>query len=502
MILQIALVLLIFFFFFLTYMVTKSWRAFHVVCLVAVFFSAIAFMFFAAFSLKNQAIWRTRVNQYEKLVTEEQQEAYELQYGKDNDTQQLTASVQSARAELELATMDRGRVWRDCLPTDVQYDQGSGLLRATLSIPARELPPPVDAAGADPAAPPPAANQAEIRHLMEQKIILFAFMELPADPDDPSSIKLPYYYLGEYFATAVTPTTVTLQSVVPPGQVEIQAAQSRNGTWALYEIMPTDGHQHFADDEQTIRNLLSPERTGLAQGAISQEQYDRMIQEYTRDYKAAAEDDPPERKWVEVEFQRNYDVTVDAAKPEILTTENFDSQGKAKNIQLQQGDKTTFEIGDTVVMDYVSATDLENQGVVKKNAEFYVRELRDYEYSFHNIHRRIVELQENLRLTQRDKAKADETIAKMREQIAYREQEKAKLNEDLTNITDEKEKVDAYLKEITTYRNKLAARLSSLYQSNNSLETQLSEMQAGLEEEIEERARRSVAEVGTGAPGS
>jgi hypothetical protein len=502
MILQIALVLLIFFFFFLTYMVSKSWRAFHVVCLVAVFFSAIAFMFFAAFTLKTQSAWRTIVNDLEQRAEDKTQEAYDLRYGPDNDTQGAVSSLKSAQAELELAVLDRGRVWRDCIPQDVNYDQAANLLRVTLSIPPRELPPPAAPAAAaeDPAQPAPAAAPAAIRHLMEQKVILFAFLELPADPDDPTSFKVPAYYLGEYFATAVTPTNVTLQSVVPPGSIEIQAAQSGGGTWALYEVMPTDGHRYFAVDEQTIRGYLSPERTGLTQGLITQEQYDEMIQEYLRDQKPAAEDDPPERKWALVEFKRNYDVTVDAARPDLLTTENFDSQGKAKNVQLQQGDKTTFEIGDTVEMDYVSASDLAAQGVVEIKEEFYVRELRDYEYSFHNIYRRIVELQDNLRNTQRDRAKADETIAKMREQIAYREQEKAKLNEDLSHLTDERQKLEAYLGELTTFRGQLSARLSSLYQHSNALETQLSEMQAGLEEEIDDRTRRAVAEVGTGAP--
>lgn len=508
MILQIALVLLMFFFFFLTYMVTKGWRWLHVVCLVGVFFSAIAFMFFAAFSLKNQAVWRTIVNQQEQVLAEQTKLEYELRHGPDADIPQATSSLRRARADLEQAVIDRGRVWRDCVPADVQYDQASKLLSVTLQIPPRDAAAPAAAAAdpnADPNAAPPAAaaNQAALRHLMSEKIILFAFLELPQDPNDPSSFKVPAYYLGEYFATAVTPTTVTLRSVVPPGNVEIQAAQSRSGTWALYEVMPSDGHMHFAEggiDNQVLPGVLSPERTGLSQGLITQAQYDRMLQEYLRDGQPAAEDDPPERVWAKVEFLRNYEVQVDAAQPTVLATANFDSQGKALNVQLRQGDQTSFEISDEAVMDFASASDLERQGIVKIIEKTYVRELRDYEFAFHNIHTRIVELEENIRNTDRDFAKANESIGKMREQIAYREQEKAKLTEDLARLTDENTKLKAYQDRLTSFRADLSGRLSGLYQSNNGLEAELAETQANLARMIEERASRAVAEVGTGAP--
>jgi chromosome segregation ATPase len=225
-----------------------------------------------------------------------------------------------------------------------------------------------------------------------------------------------------------------------------------------------------------------------------------MLQEYIRDGQPAAEDDPPERVWAKVEFLRNYEVAVDAAQPAVLATANFDSQGKALNVQLRQGDRTSFEISDEAIMDFASAADLERQGIVKVTEKIYTRELRDYEFAFHNIYSRIVELEENIRNTDRDMAKANESIGKMREQIAYREQEKAKLNEDLTHLTDENTKLQAYQARLTTFRGELSGRLSGLYQSNNALEAELAEMQANLARMIEERASRAVAEVGTGAP--
>ena len=519
MVLQIALVLLIFFFFFLTYMVSKRWRIFHVVCLVAVFFAAIAAMFYSAFTLRTQEVWRTIANDQTRRLEQETAEINELQYGNFSDIAQQTASVQSARAELERTVIDRGRVWRDCVPQNVNYDQATGLLTLDLQIPPRQAAqaPPPDANGGDPAAPPPAAGGAPgVRHLMEEKIILFAFLELASDPNDPNSLKVPAYYLGEYFAVSVTPSSVTLRSVVPPGPVEIQAAQSLASTWVLYEVMPADAHIYFADmDEQTIRGLLSPERTGLTQaraqldqGAITQEQYDRIeqqyqqtIEAYVRDHQDVKETDPPERRWVEVNFLRDYDVEVDAEKPTVLTSQeqNFDSQGRAKSVQLQQGSPTSFDIGSTVLMDYATASDLRQQGVVEWVKEVYVRELRDYEYSFHNIYRRIVELEQNIRNTDRDIVKANEAIGKMRDQIAFREEEKTKLTEDLGHLTQERDKLVAYLTELDRFRADLAGQMSSLYQHTNALELQLGEIQAGMAEEIENRANRAVAEVGAGA---
>lgn len=337
-------------------------------------------------------------------------------------------------------------------------------------------------------------------------------MELPADPADPDTYKVPVYYLGEYFASAVTPTSITLRSVVPPGQVEVNLAQGRQGTWALYEVMPTDGHKYFVDaatgavDEAYIRGLLSPERTGLSQGLITQKQYDDMIQEYVRHAQAARDEDPPERKWVKVQFTDDYDIPVNAVRPDIMTTDSFDSQGLARSIRLQQTNsqgepknETSFSAGDQVIMDSVSANNLEQLGKVTKIEEIYVRELRDYEYSFHKIYRRIIDLEESIRNTDRDIAKANDSIAKMRHQITYREGEKAKLNQDLGYLNDENVKLEAYIAQLTAARNDFATRLSGLYQHSNALEIQLGEMQAGLKELIEARAARAVAEVGTGA---
>ncbi|MEX0820180.1 MAG: hypothetical protein WD070_11335, partial [Pirellulaceae bacterium] len=51
--------LLVLFFLFLTYMFTKTWRWFHVVCTFFVFGASIAFCCYAAMSYKTHAAWRT-----------------------------------------------------------------------------------------------------------------------------------------------------------------------------------------------------------------------------------------------------------------------------------------------------------------------------------------------------------------------------------------------------------------------------------------------------------
>jgi len=524
MVLQISLVLLIFFFFFLTYMVTKGWRWFHVVCLVAVFLNSIAFFFFAAFTLKAQQVWRTKHDQQEARLEEFAQDIKLIKYGPAVESLDAEDSIRSAKNALARAVIDRGRVWRNCAPQNVGYDQASGLLTATLSIPPRQAPAPAAPANPDdPDAPAPApaagANQAAMRHLMEEKIILFAFLEHPVDPEfpgDPSPYKVPSWYLGEFYATGVTANSVTLQSVIPPSEFQVRVAEARSNTWALYEVMPSDGHKYFVGtdgqvDQDFITNLLSPERMRLvvpapAEPAITQEQYEAMIQQYLRDGQPAREEDPPERKWVKVQFVQDYETKVNAERPEVLTIENFNSQGQARNIQLLQRDSTgglkentSFAPGEEVVMDAESANRLEQQGIVTKVEEIYVRQLRDYEYSFHKIHRRIVDLEESIRNTDRDIAKANEAIEKIRQQIAYREDEKAKLIEDRGHFNDELEKLAAYQKELTTFRDNLSRRLSALYQHANALEIQLGEMQAALADQIEARAARAVAEVGTGA---
>ena len=494
MILQIALVLLIFTFFFLTYMVSKNWRWLHVLSLVAMFFTAIAFMFFAAFTLRTQAAWRTIVNDQTAKLEEELQTMQELKFGADDDIKQLQSSIQRAKVELAKAVIDRGRVWRSCSVLNAELVPANQHAVVTLEIPARDALAPAAAPPADPDnpdAPAPAPAAQGTRHLISEGMVLFGFVEREVDVI-PLPLNLPYYYVGAYLVKSATPLNITLESMQPVGDYEKNFIRP-GSKWSLYEVLPTDGHSHFVDlDEQGLKELMSPERTGLGP---NDPRYTDMIQEYVRDQKPAADNDLPERKWVMAEFLRNFTVKVDSPTPKL--EKNFDFSGQAENIQLYQGDDTAFEIGDTVLMSSESFDKLEKDGVVKKQSEVYVRKLNDYQYIFSQAQRRLAELKQTAEGTELDLATAKETTEKIKVQIAYRQQEKAKLTEDLAHLKNEEAKLLAYMGKVKSFGSALFNRKTALYRDISSKETELAEIQASLAALIEERARRAVAEVGT-----
>jgi hypothetical protein len=464
-------------FIFLTYLNTKTWRWVHVTATFLVFVASIVFCIYAAQTLKTRAKWVKEHDDLEKRLAQTEDELQRVTRGEARDVEGKTASLVTLREEIARTVIDRGRVWRGCIPN---IDRRTGVINLLTSPPADPN---------NPAAAPPKKNNIAV------KTILHAFREAQESPDKPV---VPAAYIGEFKTTAVTDNSVTLEATMQPMPDQVAAA-SAPGTWVLYEVCPVDGHEWFTG---TPEERLAP--LALASGVpLDRLRQLPVGQSYLKDGLAAGENDPPENVWYEVTFEQEYEVPVDAPIVNSIDTEPYNTEGQAVLARLRRG-TTPEEIGKvtfgpkegqirTAVLDQQTAESLIQQGIAKLEKRIYRRKLIDYDRLFHAFSERMAELAGRIRQLDQDNKAMLASSQKAEEQ--------QKLIEELkTKVTTDLEKKNYELTELTKYKaaveSRLAAvqtELSQLYLANKALGRELARLTAELTEEIDRRAREATA---------
>jgi hypothetical protein len=483
LIFQIVGVMLILFFIFLTYMNSKTWKIVHVLMLFLVFGATIASAIYASLALKTQKAWRSTYEKLEAQLLAAKQEGQDLLIGDPNVVKDWQSSdtdtFLTARGELNRFLMDGGRIWRHCTKTAV----------AGTTVTLNTVPPNTP------------QDQARPNRIVE-KMVLYAFLESP----NPDGISVPVAYLGEFEATAVTDSTVTLQPLRPlPPALEQAVAQS-NAPWALYEMMPLDSHVVFPEtrsdadhlfgslDEQKLRNLWMP-NSGTPT-------YENLVAEILKDgTKASAEDEArfPERIFFRVKFLKNHEVEVDSGDVQgVLNSMYFDRNGRAVVQRLRRGspdqpEAAKFEIDSIAVFDKATADQLVADGIVEKIDSVYVRKLNDFEYEFHQIYSRMAQLDEVIRNVQRDTAKIVAADDQTNEQIRFRQKEKAGLETDLVGFQKERDLVTAYAQQLEQKWTTMREGLSAMYNANLLMDAELAERSRKLTEEIDRRTAEATS---------
>jgi hypothetical protein len=334
------------------------------------------------------------------------------------------------------------------------------------------------------------------------KTILFAFKESAT----AEGIPVPKFYLGEFRVTAASDATITIEPTIPMTNEQMAVAgdpgpipPATQSSWALYEVMPIDGHEWFAGKtEQEIRDLIPQALTGLAPP-----EYEKFIAQFIRDGQQADEvNDPPDTIWYEVKFLKPYKVTVDAAAMASVDEPlPFDAQGRAVLDRLRLAAPgadpadAEFAVGDTGIFYKQAADQLIADGVAEKVRPIYRRRLTDFELKLDGVHSQLVDLDSRIRALTLDVASIQASKDKADSQATLLEDFRTKLSDDLAKVKFE-------VAELTTYRDAVAARLtevrgelSQLYRSNKALSRELASLNAQMTEEIEQRTRAATARV-------
>ncbi|HRX81082.1 MAG TPA: hypothetical protein P5307_18565 [Pirellulaceae bacterium] len=475
--------LLVLFFLFLTYMFTKTWRWFHVVCTFFVFGASIAFMCYATMSYKTHAAWRA-IELKNRLNAEKAQAEFDmLMYGDRAEVVQTVASIRTQNAKFARMVFDRGRVWRGCNPQGPPAGDGS----VTVST-----------------VPQGAADPAAVDNQIEDKMVLYAFTEAEAPPEVglPPGTKIPQFYLGEFTAVSVTNTSVTVRPTLPLDNQQRQRLQAGGQSWTLFETMPIDGHNFFATDPDAISNLNEDANVSPIFGKMDPDFLGKLLPpgvlpSYLRDGKRAEPTDPPEKTWVKVRFTSDHSEIVDsdATLGGVEGSQDWFDRGRSEIPLLQRGDVAKFKKGAIGVFPQSDADDLISRGVCERVEPIYVRSLNDYEYQFRSMHLQMVQIRQNIERLDRNIAEQTSTNGRTETLIAYRTEEKGKLQQDLDKFVYERDQVTAYLGKLQLAYNDTKAELSRLYRTNFQLSEELRTISEELTREINRRTAEAVAEV-------
>ncbi|MDA1053835.1 MAG: hypothetical protein O3C40_25585 [Planctomycetota bacterium] len=475
--------LLVLFFLFLTYMFTKTWRWFHVVCTFFVFGASIAFCCYVAMSYKTRAAWLSieRKNRLEMEKAEAEHET--LMYGDRSEVVQTKPSIRTQNATFARTVFDRGRVWRECTPQGAPQGDGSVSVSTV---------------------PPGTADPATLDNQIEDKMILYAFTEAEAPPEIglPPGTKIPQYYLGEFSAVAVTSTSVTVRPTLPLDDPQRQRLQAGGQTWTLYETMPIDGHNLFSTDPVATSNLNENADVAPIFGNMDPDFLGKLLppgvlDSYLRDGKRSVATDPPDKTWVKVQFVVDHTEAVDsdATLGGVEGSQDWFDRGRAEIPLLQRGDVAKFKKGAIGVFPQGGADELISRGVCERIEPIYVRSLNDYEYQFRSTHLQMVQIGQDIEGIERNIAEQTATNARTVTLITYRRDEKAKLEQDLDKFKYEQKEITAYRDKLQVVFNETKAELSRLYRTNFQLSEEIRTISEELTREINRRTAEAVAEV-------
>ncbi len=474
-------VLLALFFIFLTVMNFKTWRWLHALTTFAVFCAVGTFMVYAALVMKTRLAWNESVAKFNDANEKQARNVEKLVNGSPEEPASIETSLAHYRSELARALVDRGRVWRNCIPAGT-----ADTVTLTMNLGAAPAPPPVDPAALPPAVPAaPAAPAVAKKHELKAQDIVFAFKESP-----PQQGSLPVYYVGEFQVTAVTETTVTLKMTPTYLRGPVQANEV-DTPWMLYEVLPPDAHEPFAFAKEVQKAQRIDLLTKLGIPAAAAESYARTNE-------PGDANDPKDNTWVEVKFTKSHEITVDAASMVSPVEEkHFDAQGQAqiprllRTRDIKTPEPVKFAKDDLAIFDQATADDLINRGIAQRQRLIYVRQLNDYEQAFQVISRKLYVLRDKTAVVVRDTASVVEARLAAVEQTKLQEAEKLLLQADYDKVVYERDEMKKYADAVAARIKEKRTEMSRLYLNNKVLYQQLQELNRLLTEEVERKQREA-----------
>ncbi len=250
--------------------------------------ASLGFFYLAARTLKTHTYWSGKAAAAEARI--EQLKAANKQL---MDGGPLELGIRQLRVDLYKLLVDRRRAWFNCPARVTRLDRADGTAEITVTI--------------DKASPDRIA----------QKNVFYAFDDTPVQQKGR--------YLGEFVVTSVADKQVALAPAVKLNSREINNLATAKGTWTLYEVMPQDSHDIFADP--MFAGLSDAEKKAILPAD--------SVAQYLKDGQPAAKDDP-KQSVVEGKYVRplrDYDVLFRAdQEKEILLTDAIDAAGRDKKL--------------------------------------------------------------------------------------------------------------------------------------------------------------------------
>ena len=486
-------------------MAAKHWHWVNTVFLVLTFISGVA----ATAGMAKVFYKRSKaVQAYNKIVQDHAKASQELNvaiYGKPSDIGYGEQSLRAVSNKLNLELLGRGRVWSGGAVDSA--GEGKWNFKFANAVPEGE------------------GNQLDQLEQIEVQVFRDQVINRRA---------YPVSYIGEFRITQATLEGFELQGLQI---VDASEASEPSSTWSIYEKMPLDRRGAFKDaiaamakdgvdvEEMSIeqfREILTTQFFPAQRVPfdVDSVQYERLIDSYAFDGMSLGKIQnwvdanlanrksgqfQPRPEEVHVKFRFNgpsKEYTVDA-EGNLETDGPFTPLGHAVSRNLHLGKKVTFEEGDEVVIDQLTAEGYQRDGTtiapfpqtenVTEIDRIYLREHRDYPFMFSSLQGQAESLVEILEARKRDNATHDNSIAKdLNEQIEERTRIQADLQFDNTKLEKDRDLIAGYEAKKSAQVDSLAKQVASLEDQKVNLRRQIGAAAAVIRKSVEQ-AKTSVS---------
>ena len=465
-------------------MAAKYWHWVNTVFLILTFLAGIA----ATLGMAKVFYKRSQiVSKYNRVLKDHANASEQLNtaiYGKPSDIGYGENSLRGVSNKLNLELMGRGRVWSGGTVTN---EGDNWKFKFVAAVPEDE------------------GNQ--LAQLKQFEVQVFRDQVI-------NGRAYPVGYIGKFRVNDATREGFVLQALQVVDNAE---AASPTATWSIYEKMPLDRRGAFKDaiaavkkdlnvDEMSIddfRQVLSQELFPADKVPLDVEsaQYERLIDSYAFDGQSLGKIEnwvdanagsrksgpfQPRPEEVQVKYRFNKaskEYTVDA-EGNLETDGPFTPLGYAVSRNLHLGKKVTFEEGDEITIDQLSAEGYQRDGVavppfpqtedVTEIDRIYVRKYRDYPFMFSSLQSQAVKLNEALAGRKKDNATHDNAIAKnLDEQIQERVRIQGDLESDIANLEKDRDVITAAETKKEEEVNRLQQKVDQLLKEEIQLRRQV-----------------------------
>jgi hypothetical protein len=369
-----------------------------------IFVVTVAFFYMATRTLKTHQHWRELAGKFQRMVEDTKEENRRLIEGDLEATEDAEKGIRQLRLELQKILIDRGRVWYNCSPQQNAQTTQTGQVAVATDLP-------------DP-------------HGIANKTVLYAFEE--ADFEQGG------HYLGEFKVTAVDNQKVVLEPSLKleSGSAELQRLAASKGPWTLYEIMPIDDYEVFADLEKAELEKLLPANS---------------LADYVNDGQPG-------------------------------TWKDVDDWGVKGTLYDDQGNPLVDADGNRLAG---------ARGT-------YRRWLRDYEALFKTYYMQQTILFDQAEALRQDNKYLGAAVAQAELQERFREKEKTQLQADKTKYVRERDAVETHRKALQANVDAVRASVAEIMEYNKETAHQIAEIQSEATRRIDAQTR-SMAQAGVGA---
>ncbi len=394
-----------------------------------VFVISVGFFYLAARTLKTHEYWCKSAQDFEARIEQIEAENLALVEGDENgETEGDKKGIKQIRADLCRLLIDRGRVWYNCAPGQPNAQTGS--VAVTTDQP-------------DP-------------HNIAVKTVLYVFEE--GDVTQKAS------YLGEFKVTGVDQKLVTLE---PSVKLEANSPQlsrlvASSGPWSLYETMPIDSRETFADkSEEELGPLLPADR----------------IAQFVHDGQKLTTAEVEE---IGLAGGRLLELDGDEIVYE-------DENGRAVTMKVDENGDVVYWDKD-VVVEPESVTERE----VQDGSGRYVRPLNDYAIFCKDYLLRFAPMRDSIQAASRDKQYVETALADVKIQEQRSEATKTRLDSDLRERQREKKAVVDLLAELQGDVKRYQDMVEQVIASNKKAAQQIAAYQRIAAQRIDARSPRMV----------